>query len=221
LDVADTAVALLTPAVTAARSAARRAQSMNNLKQLMLAMHNYLDAHKRFPAAAMIGPDGKTPHSWGIELLPYLGQESLYKQYKMDEPWDSENNKRVLEQMPAVFRHPAATPNSKDASYFAVTGEMTLFPGDKALGFADVRDGLSNTIALVEAQRPIPWTKPEDIAYDPAKPLPKLGGYQPQNLIAAFADGSVRAVSQSLDERVLRALFTRSGGETVQLPQSN
>lgn len=221
VDVADTAVALLTPAVMAARSAARRSQSMNNLKQLMLAMHNYLDAHKRFPAAVIIGPDGKTPHSWRVELLPYLNQEPLYKQYKMDEPWDSENNKRVLAQMPAVFRHPAADPNSKDASYFAVTGETTIFPGEKTLGFADIRDGLSNTIALVEAQRPIPWTKPEDIPYSPNKPLPKLGGYQPKAFVAAFADGFVRSISQGIDETLLRALFTCQGGETVQLPQSN
>ena len=217
-DVADTAVALLTPAVIAARSAARRSQSKNNLKQLMLAMHNYADVYKHFPAAVIIGPDGKTPHSWRVELLPYLGEEPLYKRYKMDEPWDSENNKRVLEQMPAVFRHPVAPPNSKDASYFAVTGEPTIFPGEKPSRFADIRDGTSNTIALVEAQRPIPWTKPEDISYDPAKPLPKLGGYQPKTFVAAFADGSVRAILQSIDERVLGALFTRAGGEPIQPP---
>ncbi len=219
LDVADTAVALLTPAVMGARTAARRSQSMNNMKQLMLAMHNYADANKHFPAAVIIGPDGKTPHSWRIEMLPYVDQAALYQQYKMDEPWDSENNKKVLEQMPAVFRHPAADPNSKDASYFAITGETTIFPGMKPSGFADIRDGTSNTIALVEAQRSIPWTKPEDIPYDPAKPLPKFGSYEPGIFVAAFADGSVRNVAQNVDEKLLRALFTRAGGEVVQIPQ--
>ncbi|HUY89166.1 MAG TPA: M56 family metallopeptidase [Pirellulales bacterium] len=221
VDVADTAATVLAPAIMASRTAAKRSQSINNLKYLMIAMHNYHDVYKHFPAAVVIGPDGKTPHSWRIELLPFVEQRALYDQYKMDEPWDSENNKKVLEQMPAVFRHPSADPGSKDASYFAITGETTMFPGTQGSEIKDIRDGTSNTIALVEAQRSIPWTKPEDIAYDPAKPLPKFGGYEPRIFNAAFADGSMRAISQEIDEKLLRALFTKAGGESVQIPSGN
>jgi hypothetical protein len=218
LDVADTVVAVLAPAIGAARVAAQRAQSQNNMKQLMLAMQNYADVNKHFPAAVIIGPDGKTPHSWRVALLPYLEQEPLYRQYKMDEPWDSDANKKVLEQWPAVFRHPGADPNVKNTSYFAVTGETTIFPGTKGSRFAEIPDGMSNTIALVEAQRPIPWTKPEDIPYDPAKPLPKLGGFEPNIFSAALADGSVRVIAHTIDEQLLRALFTKAGGEAVNIP---
>jgi hypothetical protein len=137
----------------------------------------------------------------------------------MDEPWDSEANKKVLEQMPVVFRHPKAA-NAKDASYFALTGETTIFSDNKGTGFAQIPDGTSNTIALVEAQRPIPWTKPEDIAYDPAKPLPKFGGYEPGIFVAALADGSVRNIAQNVDEKLLRALITKAGGEAVQIPNN-
>lgn len=219
LDVADTAVAMLAPAVMAARNAAQIAQSQNNMKQLMLAMHNYHDVNGHFPAAVVIGPDGKTPHSWRIEVLPYLEQNALYQQYKMDEPWDSDNNKKVLEKMPVVFRHPKAA-NTKDASYFALTGETTLFSDNKGTNFAQVTDGTSNTIALVEAQREIPWTKPEDIPYDPAKPLPKLGGFEPGIFTAAIADGSVRNLQQNIDEKLLRALITKAGGEPANIPNN-
>ncbi len=215
LDVADTAVSVLAPAVLAARGAAQRAQSMNNMKQIMLAMHNYADVNKHFPAAVVIGPDGKTPHSWRIELLPYLDRAALYQQYKMDEPWDSENNKKVLEQIPVVFRHAQADPKSKFSSYFLLTGDTTIFPGMKPTAIPEITDGTSNTIAVVEAQRPIPWTKPEDIPYDPAKPLPKLGGYEPNTFSAAFADGSVRAIQNNVDQNILRALISRAGGEVI------
>jgi hypothetical protein len=220
-DVADTAVAVLSPAILSARSAARRTQSQNNLRQIMLAMHNYYDVNKHFPAAVVIGPDGKTPHSWRVELLPYLGQQALYQQYKMDEPWDSENNKKVLAQTPIVFCHAGDDPAKGYASYFAITGETTIFSGTQGIEFKDIPDGTSNTIAVVEAQRPIPWTKPEDIAYDPAKPLPKFGGHEAGVFSAALCDGSVRSVSQNVDEKLLRAMFTRAGGELVQFPQGN
>lgn len=220
-DAADTLVAVLTPAIQASRAAARQAQSQNNLRQIMLAMHVYNEVHKHFPAAVVIGPDGKTPHSWRVEILPYMEQEPLYRQYKMDEPWDSESNKKVLAQMPAVFRHTGDDPASTNASYFAITGETTIFPGTQSTEFKDIRDGLSNTITIVEAQRPIPWTKPDDIAYDPAKPLPKLGGHERGVFTAAFGDGSVQNMAQNVDETLLRAMFTRAGGELVQRPQGN
>ena len=214
LDVADTAISVLGPAIGAARGAARSAQSMNNMKQLMLAMHNYHDVFKHFPAASIVGPDGKTLHSWRVAVLPFIEQRELYDQYHLDEPWDSENNKKVLEKMPAVFRHPAAE-NLTDSCYYVLTGDTTLFPGTKGVDFPEVRDGTSNTIALVEAKRSIPWTKPEDIPYDPAKQLPKLGGFEPGVFLAAWADGSTHRLPATINETTLRALITRAGGEII------
>jgi hypothetical protein len=117
------------------------------------------------------------------------------------------------------LRHPKA-PNAKNTSYFALTGETTLFSDNKGTNLRDVTDGVSNTIALVEAQREVPWTKPEDIPYDPAKPLPKLGGYDPGTFTAALADGSVRILQQNIDEKQLRALITKAGGEPVNFPNN-
>ena len=67
-------------------------------------MHNYHDTHGQFPPAVVVGPDSKTPHSWRVELLPFLDQDALFKEYRLNEPWDSEANKKVLAQSPAVFR---------------------------------------------------------------------------------------------------------------------
>ena len=80
----------LRPAVVSARTSAQQMQSSNNLKQFALAMHMYQDAKKHFPPAVLYGPDGKTPYSWRVELLPYFDEKALYDQYHFDEPWDSE-----------------------------------------------------------------------------------------------------------------------------------
>jgi prepilin-type processing-associated H-X9-DG protein len=203
------------PAVAAARQAARRAQSLNNLKQLALAMMNYLDANRHFPPAVLYGPDGKTPYSWRVALLPWLDQKALYDQYHFDEPWDGPNNRKLLEKMPAVFRCPTEPAESKNACYFALVGPGTIFDGQKGTTPGEIVDGMSNTLLLVEAKRDIPWTKPEDIAYDPDKPLPELGGFFEGGFNAAFADGSVYFPSATDSEKVLRALITKADRQPV------
>jgi len=213
-DIAVT-IGILAPAVASARESARRAQSMNNLKQIGLAMHLYADTYKHFPGAVVMGPDGKTPHSWRVAILPYLEQQALYKQYKFDEPWDSEANKKVLAQMPAVFRHPGDARPDPFSSYFVLTGPATMFDGAKGAEFADIRDGMSNTILTVEAVRDIPWTKPEDIAFDPNQPLPAIGGFNPDGTNVGFADGSVRFMSKLVDSAMLKSLITKAGREPI------
>jgi hypothetical protein len=85
-------VALLLPAVQAAREAARRTQSTNNLKQLILGLLNYESANGHFPPHASYSPDGKPLLSWRVHILPYLEEQALYSQFRLDEPWDSEHN---------------------------------------------------------------------------------------------------------------------------------
>jgi beta-lactamase regulating signal transducer with metallopeptidase domain len=213
------ATGLLMPAIEAAREAARRTQSMNNMKQIMLAMHNYYSTYNRLPPAVVYEtlPDGtKVGRSWRVELLPFFSEADLYQQYRKDEPWDSEANKKVLAKMPAVFRAPSDDPTSTSAAYFVLTGPTTMFPGEKGIQFQDATDGLSNTIALVDAKRDIPWTKPEDIAYDPAKPMPEFGGWNQPNLtLAGFADGSVQGIAADIDQQRLRWMIEKADGNQV------
>jgi hypothetical protein len=213
--------AFLLPAMSAAREAAQRAHSTNNLKQIALALHNYADVHKAFPAAVMLGPDGKTKHSWRVAILPYLEGAHLYQAYNLNEPWDSENNKKLIAMMPPYFRHPTDSKDSTKSAYYALAGPGGIFSEDASKNgtrLAEIRDGTSNTVLVVEAKRDIPWTKPEDISFDTDTNLPKLGGYFRNYFSAAFADGSVRTIMHDVDQKSIKALFTMSGGESVEIP---
>jgi beta-lactamase regulating signal transducer with metallopeptidase domain len=220
-DEAAAIAAVLVPAIGKARESAQRSQSINNLKQLGLAMYNYHNTHNSLPPAVLYGPDGKTPYSWRVALLPFLGEEALYEQYKKDEPWDGPNNKQLLAKMPAVFRDPTDPANTAFTSYFGITGPSTVFSGKEGIRMLQITDGTSNTLQLVEAKRDVPWTKPEDIPFagdprDEKTPLPKFGGHYPGVFLAAMCDGAVRVFANDIDPKLLRALITRAGGEAVQ-----
>ncbi|WP_152050006.1 M56 family metallopeptidase [Tautonia marina] len=207
--------------INVARIASRRTQSTNNLKMIALALHNYHDVYGHFPPPVLYAEDG-TPYSWRVALLPFLEQAPLYNEYRMNEPWDSPNNRKLLEQMPSVYRVPGSESDPTHADYFALVGPMSLMgmPG-KGTNIAKITDGTSNTLAIVETKRPIPWTQPEDIRVsDPsANPnelvVPEFGGFWPEGFQAAFGDGSVRFLSFTINPDVLRALITKSGGEVI------
>jgi hypothetical protein len=223
-------------------------ESVRNLKQLCIALHDWADAHQqtssskttapsgsplmskyyRFPAAVVYGKDGKGkyPHSWRVELLPYLGERKLYDHYQFDEPWDSKANKVVLANMPEVFRDPADAPKSVNSAYFVFVGRLvddsvngadlqTFFSSQVGVAFRQVTDGTTNTIAIVEAKRDIPWTKPEDIPYDPAGKLPQLGGFFKGGFCATFGDGSTRFLEEPITDSALKAMISPAAGDKI------
>ena len=208
--------ALLLPAVQKVREAASRAKSSNNLKQMALAMHNYESAYRTLPAAAICDKNGKPLLSWRVAILPFIEQAQLYQQFKLDEPWDSDHNKKLIAQMPNIYAVPGVTnPGEPTTHYRVFQGNGALFDQRKGSRFADVTDGLSNTLMIVEANDGVPWTKPEELDFDPAKPLPKLGKQSPDGYLAAFADGSVRFIQMKVSEKTLKAMITRAGGEAI------
>ncbi len=209
--------ALLLPAVQSAREAARRTHSSNNMKYIVLAMHNYHDANNAFPPAYSADKEGKPLLSWRVHILPYLECEDLYKQFHLDEPWDSEHNKKLIEKMPAVYRSPNSTAAPGETVYLTIRGKNTVFSGAKGCKIAQITDGLSNTIVLVEApdQAAVPWTKPDDFEFDPENPSKGLFGMRPGAFIAGFADGAVRTIGQSIDPEILKALFEQNDGKAV------
>ncbi len=210
-------VALLLPAVQAAREAARRAMSSNNLKLLALAMHNYHDVYKHFPARASFDSQGKPLLSWRVHLLPFLGEQALYKEFHLDEPWDSPHNRKLIPRMPNVYQNPSAPARPGMAHYVALVGKGTLFEGNKARSFRDITDGTANTILLVEVNpdRAVIWTKPDDLAFDPDNPLAGLGKAHPGGFLVALCDGSVRFFLQGIHPAVFRSLAQIADGQHV------
>ncbi len=201
----------------AKQDAADRMRAMNQLKQIGLAMHGYHDRQGTFPPAALANKKGEALLSWRVLLLPYVDEQKLFREFNLEEPWDSPNNKKLLARRPKVFEPVRKDPGGGATFYQVFHGKGAGFEGNRGLGVREFRDGTSNTILVVEAADAVPWTKPADVPFDPKKPLPKLGAMFDDVFLTAFADGSVRSVRKTIAEKVLRAVITRAGGEVAQL----
>jgi hypothetical protein len=199
------------------RESSARFRSVNNMKQIGLAIHNYVGANNHLPPPVLLGgKSGRVPYSWRVAILPYVEQQELYNAYNFDEPWDGPNNRKLLDRMPDVYGHPSVgNADRTHTAYFVFSGPETMLGKGKKPTFADITDGTSNTLLVVEAKREIPWTQPEDILFDPQGPLPQLGGFTPDGFNATFGDGSVRYLKNSINPVVLKALITRAGGEVI------
>ncbi|MFO0877631.1 MAG: DUF1559 domain-containing protein [Gemmataceae bacterium] len=230
-------LALLLPAVGKVRDASARMQDSNNMKQIGLAMHNFADINGGFPrAVAFRTKDGRPGLSWRVALLPYVEQGALFQQFKLDEAWDSPANKPLLSRIPPVYLQPNQIPDGSGQTHYQVfVGKGTIFeepanplelapPGGRpglglrGIRMVDIPDGTSNTILAVNASSTVPWTKPEDLTFDPAMPLPKLGGPSTTAYTVLFADGSVRSMPVNTPEMTLKQAITRNGGEAILLP---
>ncbi|HZZ77169.1 MAG TPA: sigma-70 family RNA polymerase sigma factor [Gemmataceae bacterium] len=200
----------------APRDGPARQISVNNFKQIALAMHNYHDAVGNLPAHAIYSKDGKTALlSWRVAILPYIEQQDLYNQFKLDEPWDSKHNIKLVAKMPKIYQMPPPTKAKEGETYYQVfTGEGAVFNGSKKMKFTDIKDGTSNTIMIVEAKDPVVWTKPADLSL-PKQADEKLpvGGRFKDGFNAAFCDGSVRFLPDTIEAAKLRAYITAAGGD--------
>jgi hypothetical protein len=196
-------------------------QASNNLKQMVLAMHNYNDTYGRLPPQASRSPEGKPLLSWRVAILPFIEQDHLYKQFKLDEPWDSPHNARLVEQMPRVYQDPE---RPDDRSLGRTHYQVFHGPGtpwadpDQPPGIPhSFPDGTSNTLLIVEAASTVLWTKPDDLTLGPAGELPALatGKRSRRGALAALADGSVRLLPPHLTPTTLRNAINPSDGNVL------
>ena len=199
------------------QEAGARLTATNNLKQIGLAMHNYHDANNAFPPAAVCDKAGKPLLSWRVLILPYLEEEALFKQFKLDEPWDSANNKKLLAKMPKIYAVPGVTPEGGTDTHFRVfVGNGAGFDWLKGTKLNTIADGTSNTYMCVTGADAVPWTKPDELEFDPEKdPTKLLGPVASGRVLVGMFDGSVRTLGKIPPKDTLKAYITAAGGEVI------
>jgi hypothetical protein len=203
----------------------RREISRRQLSEVAAAIHKYHERQQSLPPRAVNSADGKPLLSWRVLILPDLGYEELFKQFHLDEPWDSEHNLPLAQKMPRQYAGPLeadAEPTTNNSAVVALTGPQTSFTDGPAHRFPEITDGMANTLLLAETRGSAPWTKPEDVSVDAAgKPARRLGGLHPGGVVLVTADGQSHFVIDQIIGELLPALLTIAGGETVDATKLN
>jgi hypothetical protein len=201
------------------RSTANPANAIENrLKQIAIAMHQYYDVNKSFPvrpSRKWFDEENRPYLSWRVHLLPFLEEDALYRQFKLDEPWDSPHNAALLEHMPEIYR---SSPREKHETRFAVVvGPHTIFGREMPMGLHQMTDGTSNTILVVQTppSQLIPWTKPEDLTVDLEHPRRAWGRSTSRGIFCVLADASTLQLPGTVPDEMLSALLTGQGREVI------
>ncbi|HEX6963403.1 MAG TPA: DUF1559 domain-containing protein, partial [Lacipirellula sp.] len=217
------ALLLLAPAVATARNSALRNKCILNIKQIMLALESYRSDNGAYPPAYIADAEGRPMHSWRVLILPYIDERELYEAYNFDEPWDGPNNRKLWGRMPNIYECPevkacrqAGCPPCADrpadvASYVAVVGEGTAWPGGRGRKTAELVDPSAETLVVLEyCGGTQPWTAPVDLSLREALALfesgPVVGHLHTDQTfftvscksmfyLAGFGDGHVQVVS--------------------------
>ena len=222
---AGVAIALVVVMVPVWRRSIQVAQDSdcrNNLKQIAIALQNYHDANNRFPAAYVCDASGKPAHSWRVAIWPYMFNDHRQPLYKYDEPWNGPSNSKLVTKLADYYRCPSDSTSPKGmTNYVAVVGKSTIWPAPRFTTLADVRDGATNTLLVVEiSHSDIHWMEPRDLPVEELaewlKPghKPQLLGHQIEGGFVAFADGHIEFLSRDVTMQRLQALVTAAGKDT-------
>ena len=212
------------PLFVGAGRAARRSQSVNNLKQIGLALDSYAQANETFPPGGTFDAQGQPLHSWMTRILPFIEQTKIYDEIDRAVPWDAPRNRASFQIAVSIYINPQSLLENRSGNAVSYapshySGNVHLLAGDRTRAPRDITDGISQTILAGEVPAGFkPWGDPTNWR-DPALGVNRVpegfGGPYEGGANFTFADGSVRFLKNRITPRVLQALGTPAGGEAI------
>ncbi|MGQ9771504.1 MAG: DUF1559 family PulG-like putative transporter [Thermogutta sp.] len=211
-------------------------------RRLGAAIGEYEKGHQMFPMAAgggtLLPPETRV--SWIANMLPYLDHEDWAKSLHVGYSWNSNQNRSVTQRYLPAVTNPLLGPTQTikgyyDSHFAGITGigndsaelpathpRAGIFNYRNPIRTSDIKDGLSNTIAILGVEKELgPWAAggratTRALTTPPYVSGPDgFGSAMPGGMLATMADGAVRFVRKDIDPRVLEQLATIAGGEPV------
>jgi hypothetical protein len=194
----------------------QQAKTLENLKVIGEALQRQMeDERKTVPPVAIYQGDNPLL-SWRVRLLPYLGYDELYKQFNLNEAWDSPRNLNLLSQMPPEYSGRAA--GEFKTTILAVQAGNSVFPGRNRLSVARIEDGLSNTLFLVDVDqtRATQWTRPQEWQAS-GRLMNALKNEAYGGFYVLWGNGRVSKLRNDLTDKQIYEAITIDNGEPISL----
>lgn len=198
-------------------------QMTSHQREIVIAMHNYYDAYQRLPARYTVSNEGQPLLSWRVQLLPYLGYSELYDQFHLDEPWDSEHNLKLVDQIPSYYQTSAVSGLTGKTPFVVPIGASSAIVDPdiedgrvEGRRFESVRDGTSGTLAVLVAdpENAVIWTAPDDYEWENREdPISGLATTSRELIPLSLLDGSVRVITEEGMRKGFQRLVDVADGE--------
>ena len=206
-------------------------ETINNLKNLALAIHNAATLDSGRLPRTLHEPASQ---SWRTQVLQYVDRADLQREYQPDQPWDSGTNAELARAHLNVFDSPdgrrGMNPGQEWApsDYGMISGPGTVQPGDRAVTMDKIAagDGLGSTLLLGECVGlKLGWAEPRDPHIEREQIGIEIVGRDQKSTsllstsssapAVAFTDGGARQLNSKIDLKVLKALCTIDGDEPI------
>jgi hypothetical protein len=225
--VADILAGALLPAHEAFREAGRRSTCVERMQRITLALLLGEREQGTLPAAYTVDARGRPLHSWRVTLLPYLGQRELHDKIRLDEPWDSDHNRKFHDQPVPFYQCPSAGLPPGRTTYSVAVGPEMPFEANQGKKLSDFGPKSARLILVVEATEAVCWM-------DPTCDVPQavadagisagdrrsgesgigIGSKHPGGANFGLRNGAVRFLSANMDNQIFRGLLRGATDKT-------
>lgn len=202
-----------------ARTRAQQLSRMNSIKQIGLALHNYLSTQKHFPPRVFTDAQVQPLLSWRVAILPFLDQSAMYRTIKLDQPWNSEANRQATSTLIPTYNF------DQDVNMGTKTTlRAPVFPGSMWHGdgppktIRDIKDGTAFTIAIIDAppSAAVDWADPQPWVISVDDPMSDVFGDR-QTVMVGMLDGAALVLNRDeMSNEKLKAMLTIAGGEVIE-----
>lgn len=179
---------------------------------LLKQVHKHVKRKGTYPPAFLVDEEGAPIFSWRVALLADMGGEEMLGLLKLDEPWDSEHNRRLVPFIPTIFSTSHEATDRGLATLHGIIGGKTILSDGRPLNPREIKSSPSKVVILTEVrpEKGVEWTRPSDLKVSQFSKLPETVRDRKGTVLVGYANSLCRRIPAKTDARHWLKAVSRS-----------